>query len=207
MFRVPGHPQRPEPKVFCVGMHRTGTKSFHEFMSDLGARSLHSTRASMSALGLGEDNSGEEGDGRQSDLAARIDATMLERAVDEYDCFSDNPWPLLYRRLDGVFPGSLFVLTVRETDAWLRSQVARFGARNTRMRQWIYGFGNPMHHADRYREVYERHVDDVRRYFAGRPDFLELDLANDNRALGAQLWTFLGLPGEPRVFPHANQRP
>jgi hypothetical protein len=175
-------------------------------MLDLGARSLHSTRTSMSALGLGEDNSGEEGDGNQSELSARIDATMLERVVDRYDCFSDNPWPLLYRRLDAMFPGSRFVLTVRDTDAWLRSQVAFFGARNTRMRQWIYGFGNPKHHADRYREVYERHVHDVRRYFAGRPDFLELDLGNDNQALGAQLWTFLGLPGAPREFPHANRR-
>lgn len=191
--------------MFCVGMHRTGTKSFHQFMLDLGARSLHSTRTSMAALGLGDDNSGEEGDGSRSDLAARIDARLLERVVDQYDCFSDNPWPLLYRRLDAAFPGSRFVLTVRHTEAWLQSQIVRFGARNTRMRQWIYGFGNPMYHADRYREVYERHVQDVRQYFAGRPDFLELHLEDDSEALGVQLWTFFGLSGAPRAFPHANR--
>jgi hypothetical protein len=206
MFRVPGDPKRPESKVFCVGMHRCGTKSFHQFMLDLGARSLHSTRASMAALGLGDDNSGEEGDGSRSDLAARIDAGLLERLVDQYDCFSDNPWPLLYRRLDAAFPGSRFVLTVRDADAWLRSQVGQFGAKNTRMRQWIYGYGNPMHHEERYRDVYEQHVHEVRQYFVGRPDFLELDLGDDNQALGARLWTFLGLSGAPPVFPHANQR-
>lgn len=206
MYRLGGHPQRPEPKVFCVGMHRTGTKSFHQFMSDLGARSLHSTRGSMAGLGLGSDNSGEEGDGRRCDLAARIDATMLQSLVDQYDSFSDNPWPLLYRRLDVAFPGSRFVLTVRETEDWLRSQVAFFGAQNTRMRQWIYGFGNPLHHVERYCEVYEQHVRDVRQYFAGRPDFLELRVGDDNLALGVQLWAFLGLSGEPRAFPHANAR-
>jgi hypothetical protein len=187
-------------------MHKSGTKSFHQFMSDLGARSLHSTRRSMAALGLGTDKSGEEGDGTRSDLAARIHAPMLQSLIDQYDCFSDNPWPLLYRRLDVAFPGSRFVLTVRNTEDWLRSQVAHFGAENTRMRQWIYGFGNPLRHAERYREVYEQHVSDVRQYFVRRSDFLELRLQDDNRALGAQLWTFLGLTGEPRAFPHANVR-
>jgi hypothetical protein len=205
MHRFPGHPQ-PGQKVFCVGMHKSGTKSFHQFMLDLGARSLHSTRRSMVALGLGADNCGEEGDGTRRNLAARIDARMLQSLVDQYDCFSDNPWPLLYRRLDVAFPESCFVLTVRDIDDWLRSQVAHFGAKNSRMRQWIYGFGNPLHHAERYREVYEQHVSDVRQYFARRSDFLELRLDDDNRALGAQLWSFLGLAGEPRAFPHANVR-
>jgi Sulfotransferase domain len=206
MNRLSKRPEWPQQKVFCVGMHKSGTSSFHQLMSDLGARSLHSTRRSMAALGLGADNSGEEGDGTRSDLAARIDAPMLQTLVDQYDCFSDNPWPLLYRRLDVAFPGSRFVLTVRDTEKWLRSQTEDFGAKNTQMRQWIYGFGNPLRHAERYREVYEQHACDVRRYFAHRSDFLELRLEDDNRALGAQLWTFLGLAGEPRAFPHRNVR-
>ena len=141
MYRLSKRPEWPQQKVFCVGMHKSGTTSFHQLMSDLGARSLHSTRRSMAALGLGANNSAEEGDGTRSDLTARIDAPMLQKLVDQYDCFSDNPWPLLYRRLDVAFPGSRFVLTVRDTENWLRSQIEHFGEKNTQMRQWIYGFG------------------------------------------------------------------
>ncbi len=193
-------------KVFCIGMHKTGTTSFHKFMSGVGYRSLHDTRSSMSELGLAADNAGEEGDGRRLDLAGMISDLAMRRTVERYDCFSDNPWPVLYVRLDAEFPGSRFVLTVRDPDEWLRSQIGYFGGRNTRMRQWIYGFGNPLRHPERYREVYEDHVRAVREYFTDRSEFLELRIGEDNLALGARLWAFLGLTGEPHAFPLSNVR-
>jgi hypothetical protein len=194
------------PKVFCIGMHKTGTTSFHQFMAGFGYRSLHDTRSSMAELGLSADNAGEEGDGRRSDLAGLIGEQALRRVVDRYDCFSDNPWPVLYAHLDAAFSGSRFVLTVRDSDDWLRSQIGFFGGRNTRMRQWIYGYGNPLRHPERYREVYEDHVCTVRRHFAGRSEFLEMRIGEDNLELGARLWAFLGLEGEPHAFPLSNAR-
>jgi hypothetical protein len=56
----------------------------------------------------------------------------------------------------------------------------------------------------KYIAAYERHHADVRRYFAGRSDLLEMDLtAGDG---WDKLCPFLGLdpPGEP--FPHDHRR-
>lgn len=193
------------PKVFCVGMHKTGTSSFATFMSRYGYRCLHDTPGSIVKLGLGSDNAGVEGDGRQTDLATIVDPERLRAVVAEYDAFADAPWPPLFRSLDQAFPGSRFVLIVRETDRWMKSVLEHFGGDNTRMRGWIYGYGNPLRHQERYREVYEAHNQAVRSHFAGRPDdFLEVALG-DNRAIGEAICRFLRLPGEATEFPVANR--
>ncbi|MFN8626364.1 MAG: sulfotransferase [Candidatus Binatia bacterium] len=195
------------PKVFCIGFHKTGTTSFHEFVTRLGYRSVHDTRASMELLGLGPNRDGVEGDGHRVDVAARIAPARLAAAVAAYDAFSDNPWPVLFARLDAGRLEHRFVLTVRDTDAWLESQVRFFNGRNTRMRRWIYGYGNPLRHRERYRAVYEAHNAAVRAHFAGRPDFMEVTLGpgTDPDDLGDRVCRFLGHEGPTVAFPASNR--
>ncbi len=174
-----------EPKVFCIGFHKTGTTSLAVALKTLGYR----------VTGPNGVN--------DPDIAANIDC-MIDSLVAQYDAFQDNPWPILYRKLDRLYPQSKFILTMRNSDSWIASQVRHFGRRETPMRQWIYGVGCPEGHEDVYKERYESHNKDVLDYFRDRPDdFLILDLARGDG--WEQMCPFLGKGVPDTPFPHANK--
>ena len=177
----------PRHKVFGVGFHKTATTSLRDALRILGYRV----------------------DGpnflRKDDIAE----TYVERCRDysrRYDAFQDNPWPLVYREMDDLWPGAKFILTIRDVDAWLTSAIAHFSARKpTPMLRLIYGsdYDGVAGNGDRLASVYTRHNEEVRAYFADRPnDFLELDFT---KASGwGPLCAFLGVE-EPAVpLPHSN---
>lgn len=172
------------PKVFGIGFHKTGTSSLAKALRLLGY-------SVTGPNGVFDPNIRHHA----LDLALGL--------VDQYDAFQDNPWPLLYRELDGRLPGSRFILTVRPSDAWLKSVKGQLGPHSTPMSDWIYGFGNPEGHEATYVERYERHNRDVREYFARRTsDFLELRITEGEG--WEKLCPFLGHPIPQSSFPHAN---
>jgi hypothetical protein len=175
---------RSRAKVFCVGFHKTGTTSMREALEALGYRV---------AGHFGADD---------PEIRSHALPQALEIAK-RYSAFQDNPWPLLYRDLDRHFPGSRFVLTLRDPQRWIESVVGHFGDETTPMREWIYGPGAPRGHEELYLERFERHNREVREYFAARGgDLLEMDIgAGDG---WEPLCAFLDrpLPGIP--FPHTN---
>lgn len=175
----------PGPKVFCIGFHKTGTTSL--------ALALRQLRYSVTGPnGVNDPN-----------IAENVHK-MAYALVEKYDAFQDNPWPLLYKELDARFPKSKFVLTVRPTDSWIRSQVRHFGTAGTPMRQWIYGVGAPEGNESLYVERYETHNREVLSYFKDRPnDLLVMDLGTGYG--WEKLCAFLGKPIPPEPFPHANR--
>ncbi|MDH3499538.1 MAG: hypothetical protein OEM97_05410 [Acidimicrobiia bacterium] len=175
------------PKVFGIGFHKTATTSLAGALGILGYRVTGPNAIT------------------RSDVEARA-FRAARRLVRRYDAFQDNPWPLLYRELDEMCPGSKFILTVRPADRWIRSVVDHFGADSTPMRDWIYdGVGSPLGNEEHYLERYERHNRDVRRYFADRPaDLLEMDItAGDG---WEPLCAFLGHPIPQVPFPTMNSK-
>lgn len=175
-----------QQKVFCLGFHKTGTTSLGVALGILGYRV-------SGAFGVNDPN-----------IAEHAVEQALERATD-FDAFQDNPWPILYRELDAAFPGSKFILLLRDPDAWIQSQVKHFGSRETPMRRWIYGdaYGCPSGNESIYLQRYKAHNQAVREYFAQRPnDLLELNLAQGQG--WEPLCTFLKEPIPSVVFPHAN---
>lgn len=170
------------PKLFCIGFHRTGSTSLHTALEALGYRVC-----------------GKVGT-REPDIALRVHE-IASGLLDDYDAFEDNPWPILYRELDEWCPGSRFILTIRPADAWVRSVVRFFGTRTTPMREWIYGTGSPVGSEARYRERFERHNEDVLRYFRDRPDDL-LVLRITEGDGWKELCAFLGHPAPDKPFPH-----
>ena len=175
----------PKRKVFCVGFHKTGTKSLADALKVLGYRVVGPVGAQEPDIG-------------RNALAKALAVTT------EFDACSDNPWPVLYKALDATFPGSAFILTVRATSAWVESVVDYFGDRDSPMRDWVYGAGAPRGNERRYIERYERHNADVRRYFDGRDDLLVMDVEEGDG--WPQLCGFLGHPVPNAPFPHRNQR-
>lgn len=176
------------PKVFGIGFHKTATSSLGDALGQLGYRV-------------------RQGFGFESeDIAASI-AERAAEVAERYDAFEDNPWPLLYAAMDEKFPGSKFIATWREPEAWFKSVDRHFGKDSTRMREWIYGPGNgaPRGKHDVYVGRYIRHYEEVEEYFRGRPnDYLRLELGSNFN--WSTICSFLNVT-EPNVpFPKSNVR-
>ncbi|MCA9553026.1 MAG: hypothetical protein KC933_23520 [Myxococcales bacterium] len=182
-------------KVFCIGFHKTGTTSMGTLLRALGYRAVSAYRTRDPAF--------------VADLAAgRLDD--LFRVADRAQAFEDNPWPLFYRALDARYPGSRFILTVRDPDRWLKSLVNHFGgqeAPDSPMRAFIYGpgRGDPRGHEAVYRARFEAHRAEVEDYFAGRPkDLLVVDIAEPGAL--SKVCAFLGHAPPFDRMPHENRR-
>jgi hypothetical protein len=169
-----------------VGFHKTGTSSVRDALMMLGYRVT-----------------GPNGT-RDPDIAAKLESTV-DALADLYDAFQDNPWPLVYRRMDARYPGSKFILTVRDESQWIESNVAHFGTTDTPMRTLIYGVGHPKGNEAVYVERMRRHNQEVAEYFGDRPnDLLTMDVTRN--ADWETLCGFLGLPVPQVPFPHAQSR-
>ncbi len=175
-----------DPKLIGVGMHKTGTKSLAQALRILGYRV---------AGPFGVDD---------PDIESHALAKALP-LLREVDAVQDNPWPLLYRQIDELFPGSKFVLTVRHPDDWIDSVVRHFGGKSTPMRTWIYGVGDPLGNEDRYLDIYNKHNHELDEYFAGRSDhYLRINFSNGQG--WPELCTFLDRTAPQVAFPHENPR-
>jgi len=94
---------------------------------------------------------------------------------------------VLYKELDRAYPGSKFILTVRDEVDWLRSVRDHFSWRNPFRWEWkTYPFTNQIHRNNlrphdfdslTFLERYRRHNAEVIDYFKNRPD----DLLGDAR--------------------------
>ncbi len=179
----------PRPKVFCIGFQKTGTTSLYAALTMLGYRT---------AAVIGRDWSAKE--------LALHGATACVETARNYDAAQDMPWPIYFRELDIAFPGSKFILTIRDAERWFASIEGHFGARGDAMQEFVYGesAAAPAGNKQQYLNVYRRHERDVRAHFANRPhDLLVLDL--ESGAGWRELCVFLGarIPSAP--FPVKNR--
>ncbi len=158
-------------KVFAVGFNKTGTSSLHALFESLGRPSYHGNRWRS------------------------CDDLALLRA---YDCFSDGI-PKDLAKLDRLFPGSKFILQVRDLDGWIYSRLAHV-ERSKKAHTYKGGA-----HWDATEEavkawVRERnaHHLSVLSYFSERPsDLLVVNFIRDEAA-ATKICGFLGKTGSYR---------
>ena len=171
-------PQRPP--CWGIGLGRTGTTSFCDALRILGyERVRHNPRYDQLKL--------------------------LEGGA-------DIGVSLFYKYLDYKFPGSKFVLTVRDLESWLASEeyvLSHFPITSRDQDEAIMRRMLLAECVDFDREklvrAYERHHDDVRRYFARRPgDLLEMNITSGDG--WDVLCPFLGLEVPDVPFPSRNSR-
>jgi hypothetical protein len=166
-------------KIFALGLSKTGTSSLHEAFKQLGFESKHYPRYPEL-------------------FAGKFDW------LDKYDAVSDIPIAPFYPQLDEAYPGSKFILTVRNVDDWLKS-IEKWLAiwedpDEYALRARILVFGVHTFHAGRMRYVYEKHITDVQQYFKDRPgDLLIMNICE--RDGWEKLCPFLNKPVPDRPFP------
>ena len=176
-------------KVFGIGLNKTGTSSLHQALELLGYRSLHF--------------GGLETYDR---MVRAIDEgkPMLSVLDPEPDAISDVLAVTFYFYLADVqYPGSKFILTVREMDDWLDSR-RRHVERNQRMKDAGQYDGEFVTvDLEAWAMEYQRHEAVVRAYFAQRPaDLLCFRPADSD---WEPLCDFLGRPAPAQPFPWENR--
>ena len=188
-------------KVFGIGLSRTGTHSLTEALHVLGFDAVHYPI-----------------DGSTLETLRRGDVRFP--LLDYYDGITDITASPYYEDLDQEWPGSKFVLTVRDEDSWLSSCRKHWaGLLNFRygeaeehrafmeIRRFLEAavYGCYDYHEERFRRVYRRHVQNVISYFAGREDdLLILDVV---AGYGYErLARFLNVPVPNLPFPHGGTK-
>ncbi len=95
-------------KVFGIGLSRTGTTSLTQALHLLGYKAIHFPHDSVTRAQVYHFF--------DSELQC-LSLALLQEA----DAITDTPVCCLYKALDQAYPGSKFILTVREKHSWLRS--------------------------------------------------------------------------------------
>lgn len=129
--------------------------------------------------------------------------------IHAHDAATDSSVAANFEALDGLFPGSRFIWTVRPIEPWLGScerhysRRSRVTAQMASIRLALHGRAD-FNRAD-FMRAHANHETRVRRYFATRPgDLLEIDLSS-----AADPWialcSFLGRARPDAPFPWLNR--
>ena len=177
------------PKIFGIGLSKTGTTSLANALQILGYKTKDDMGVVKYAAG---------------DLSS-IDLNV----VDAHDAVTDTPVSSFYRELDVAYPGSKFILTIRDSKGWLTSCRKQFTQPHTERqneahrRLFIDLYGTDVFEEERFASGYRRFVNGVRDYFKGRPqDLLVLDVSGGEG--WEKLCAFLNRPVPDIPFPKAN---
>lgn len=182
------------PKVFCIGFHKTGTTTLGCALRALGYRVQK---------GCAFNHPGKPSIPEPVTLERVWE--LVRPMVPLYGAFEDNPWPLFFRELDELCPGSKFIFTHREPQRWIGSASRYFGQKRQATLDLLYeqhGFqvaGNEAIALARY----QRHNAEVLEYFAGRADDILIWNLEQQSDWGP-LCCFLNSAAPRMAFPHAN---
>ena len=178
-----------QSKIFGIGLSKTGTTSLANALEILGYKT-------KDYLGITRYSRGD------------LSSVDLD-AISANDAFTDTPIPSFYRELDKKYPGSKFILTVREMDGWLKSCKKQF-TRKLAEKQNDASINLFMDIYDcfvfdeaKFIAGYEHFTSGVLNYFRDRPDdLLILDVT------GGEGWDrlcpFLKTTAPDVPFPRAN---
>ena len=166
-------------KVFGIGLSKTGTTSLAAALNILGIKTFDFPRKAY--------------------LEEKEKGLPWFSTLKGYQGFTDFPCWLLYRELDALYPGSKFILTVRDPQKWYESRKKHYQARlaeGVKM-NWDMSEGSMKNFID--------HADEVRNYFRDRPeDLLVMDITEGEGR--EKLCPFLGVQPLAVPFPHENKR-
>lgn len=197
-------------KIVCIGFPKTGTTSIETALDILGyniCRGHYKNNHSNYLMGL----------------FANGDFDRILKIMDCFDAFADAPWggSTLYQKIDSRFPEVKFILTTRNTEAWIKSLKNMILDNDPNVetsldsfyRSGAYGFSDyfrSIFHLDtlvdaddQLRRIYEAFNNDVMHYFANRDNFLHIELEH---ASWQKLCPFLGKSIPSQDYPRANVR-
>lgn len=195
------YPDYSQPKIFGIGLSKTGTTALAAALRTLGFHTLHWSNP----------------------LTGEV---ISEHDFPIFDAFLDTPISFRFETLYYLFPNSRFIFTNRPYDSWLGSMTRhwqrhlgssdfdRIKAAMAKPGQYQYGeefrvINRSLYfNYSNYREAFEAHEKRVRNFFSDKPRerFLELNiLAGEG---WPELCAFVKRDSPVRTpFPRENQDP
>lgn len=181
------------PKIFGVGIMKTGTKTLAEVLRRLGYDHCSYNKECLLLLLEGE-------------------RTALTKIFYHYDSFDDWPWPRLYREAHAMFPDAKFILTVRKSeDAWYNSLLKHYdrGQKNLLASQkniykGLFGYESPHENKDAFIKAYIDHNNAVREYFKDQPNRM-LEVCWEQGDGWGEICKFLDADLPQTTLPHKNR--
>ncbi len=174
-------------KIFGIGANKTGTSSLAKALEILGYKISHWDHHEEISKGI---------------LKYQFNYKFLKK----YDGVVDLPIPSIYKELDQHYPGSKFILTIRDASKWIKSEEAhhKLIGEDQPIFECFLMYGSYFFNNEMYLKRYAEHNEEVLEYFKDRPeDLLVLDISNDNA--WSSLCKFLGKPVTDQPFPHENK--
>ncbi len=187
-------------RIFGIGMHKTATTSLSVALQKLGYKTEHWPSAHWAKA-----------------IWREMNETGRSPTLEKCYAATDLPITLMFRKLDVAYPGSKFILTIRNEATWLESvrkhwspeyNEFRAGWDNdpftNRIHQVLYGRTDfdPVIFLERYR----RHNAHVLEYFKTRPsDLMVMDM--DRKHGWKELCGFLNIPIPAESYPKAYAYP
>lgn len=172
-------------KVFIIGFQKTGTTSLEHALEYLGYRVYGGDKNLMKYE-------------NKTELKSYIKDTLKS-----WDAVQDMPWPLFYKELFELYPDAKFILTIRDTEKWIKSVVQYFASIRIPLHQKIYGVPCAEGYEYRYIELYEHYNAEILKYFNDKSNFLVMELGRNfdyNTLCG-----FLNITHIPdENFPHSR---
>ena len=176
-------------KIFCIGLSRTGTKSLTNALNILGYKAIHFPD-------IYDYNEGE----------LKLNTKILKK----YDAFVDTYVSRFFKELDNKYPGSNFILTVRDKKPWLRS-CKKFFAKKTetkntkklnKLRKDLYNSSS--FNKKKFSVSYDKHFKNTLSHFENRrSDLLITDICKGEG--WEKLCPFLNKPYPKQPFPYSNK--
>lgn len=137
--------------------------------------------------------------------ALKNDFREIDKFLESYDMFQDDPWYMIYPYLSQKYPNAKFVFLERDEASWLKSVQNFYGhdRYNNAIRRMFYGNADTILCADKYLEKYRDHNREVKAYFKSSENFISISISNNEDAI--RLQKFLGEPVRFKKFPHKNK--
>lgn len=165
-------------RVFCIGLSRTGTTSFNDYLNSLGYEAIHYPSKIQLFAG-------------KYDAASDIPVVRYFRELDKTFKKSKFVYTIRDNWIDAVEP------------YFLRKKGRKYGHEQLENRQSVYGAID--FDRKKYEDAYKRHDEAVREYFTNRPDdllVLNIIAGENPSALNA----FLEIKNGKDEFPKSNAR-
>ncbi len=181
------------PRVFLIGFNKTATRAFSAFFDENGMPAVHWDSNKLTQTMVANLDRGRpilEG----YDQIYRFYSDFI--SVTEDERVEGNSF---FREMDSHYPGSYFILNNRKTSDWLRSRERHNSGRLLRLEL----ARQETKDVDYVRKIWasekEKHEKEVREYFKGRNDFLEIDI--DSTDIPQKISEFLDMD-----FDHSRWR-
>lgn len=196
-------------KIFGIGLSKTGTTSLNSALNMLNLKSIHCPMDDITYSEL---------------ICGKYDLAILQ----EYDAITDIVVSPFYIEFDKTFPNSLFILTVRDKEDWLRSMkihieqkllngswlsylkspkdtLSENSFKFARMCSFLHSvnYGCLAYCEERLGRVFDMHIANVKEYFKGTNKLLILDICHGDG--WSKLCSFLHKNQPNTPFPHENK--